>query len=99
MDGKNQICLRSSLRSLMRSLICIWGVLLLVSIFTLQAQASFPEKAQTDLNSVIDSARQDLRETIQIYESDFQQRLAMEDAYLDQNVIPNWNLIAANRGK
>ncbi len=91
MDGKTQTCLR------------ILGVLLLVLIFTMQAQASFPVKAETDLNSAIESATQDLRETIQIYETDFQQRLAQEslerDGELDQNMIPNWNLIAASRGK
>lgn len=88
MDGKTQTCLR------------ILGVLLLVLIFTLQAQAStFPEKQETDISSAIATAQADLRETIQNYESDFQQRLAQEDAAYDQNMIPNWNLIAANRGK
>lgn len=91
MDGRTRTYLRSSLR--------ILSVLLLLLIITLEAKASFPEKPQTDINDAIESARQDLQETIQIYESDFQQRLAMEDAYLDQNIIPNWNLIAANRGK
>lgn len=87
MDGINQSCLR------------ILGVLLLILIFTLQAQASFPEKPHTDLSEAIETAIQDLRTTVQIYETDFQQRLAIEDAYLDQNIIPSWNLIAANRGK
>lgn len=87
MDAKTETCLR------------ILGVLLLVLIFTMQAQASFPTKTQTDVSSALESARQDLREAIQIYESDFQQRLAQEEFEQDQNMIPNWSLIAANRGK
>jgi hypothetical protein len=87
MDGKTQICLR------------ILGVLLLVLIFTLQAQASFPVKTKTDVSSALESAKLELRETVKNYETDFQQRLAREDVELDQNMIPNWSLIAANRGK
>lgn len=91
MDGQNQRYLRGSLR--------ILGLLLIVLIFTIDAKASFPEKAETDISSAIESARQDLREVVQLYETDFQQRLAQEDAQLDQNEIPNWSLMAANRGK
>lgn len=87
MDGKTQTCIR------------ILGVLLLVIIFTLQAQASFPVKTETDISSAIEIAKQDLRTVIESYESNFQQRLAMEDAQLDQNMIPSWSLIAASRGK
>lgn len=76
-----------------------FGVLLLLLIFTLQAQASFPLKAQTDVQSALRNANQDLREAVKNYESEFQQRLAQEDIELDQNMIPSWSLIAANRGK
>ncbi len=87
MDGKTQTCLR------------ILGILLLVLIFTLQAQASFSVKPSTDLSAVLENSQLELRETIRNYETDFRERLTQETAAADQNIIPNWSFIAANRGK
>ncbi len=87
MDGLIRNCLRTL------------GVLLLLLIFSFQAHASFPQKAETDFQSALETAKKDLREAVQNYESEFQQRIADEDALLDQNITPSWNLVAAKRGK
>jgi hypothetical protein len=91
MDGKTHTCLKSSLR--------IWGLLLLVLIFTMQAQASFPVKSKTDITPALFTAEQDLRDAVRKYNNEVQLRIAREDAEAYQNMIPSWSLIAANRGK
>ena len=85
MDGETHTCLR------------VLGVLLIVLLFSFQSQAAFSTKPATDLTSAIESARQELRATILIYETTFQQRLAMEDGWFNENTVPNYNLVAATR--